>query len=309
MARIKPDEIFAPAEPPLRDIRVVSLAVNLPGPLTAARLTALGAQVVKVIPPQGDPLAWVSPQWHGCLQAGQEVVTLDLKSADGRARLAELLASADLLLTATRPEAMARLGLEWPALSERYPRLCHVAIVGYPAPDQNRAGHDLTYQASVGLLDPPHFPQIPLADYAGSERAVSAVFALLWSRARSGRGGRTEVSLVEALAPYADALRYGLLASGTLLGGGSPLYHLYPAQDGWIALAALEPHFRERLARELGLADLTAGSLGAAFRARTALEWDAWGSRHDIPLAAVHDPADQPAASCGQGASERSARG
>jgi alpha-methylacyl-CoA racemase len=286
-------------ELPLRDIRVVSLAINLPGPLTAARLTSLGARVVKVIPPQGDPLAWVSPQWHNCLQAGQEVITLDLKSADGRGRLAELLASADLLLTSTRPDALARLGLDWPALSARYPRLCHIAIVGYPPPDENRAGHDLTYQASVGLLELPRFPSIPLADYAGSERAASAAFALLWTRERTGRGGRVEVSLVEALAPYADALRYGLLAPGTLLGGGSPLYHLYPAREGWIALAALEPHFSARLARGLGLAELTAESLADAFQTRTALEWDAWATEQDIPLAAVHDPLGQPPASCG----------
>ena len=62
---------------PLLGQRVISLAVNLPGPLTAARYTALGAAVTKVVPPSGDPLAWVSPAWHDALQAGQEVVSLD----------------------------------------------------------------------------------------------------------------------------------------------------------------------------------------------------------------------------------------
>ena len=81
-----------------------------------------------------------------------------MKSAEGQAKLAELLAGADVLLTSTRPAALARLGLDWPTLSARYPRLCHVAIVGYPAPDEDRAGHDLTYQASAGLLEPPRFP-------------------------------------------------------------------------------------------------------------------------------------------------------
>jgi len=278
------------SELPLRDIRAVSLAVNLPGPLTAARLSSLGAQVIKVIPPQGDPLAWVSPQWHDCLQAGQEVITLDLKAPEGRAHLAEMLAESDLLLTATRPAALARLGLDWPTLAARHVRLCQIAIVGYPAPDENRAGHDLTYQATVGLLDPPRFPSLPLADYAGSERAVSAAFALFWTRERTGRGGYAEVSLVEALAPYADALRYGLLAPGTLLGGASPLYGLYPAREGWVAVAALEPHFRARLAQGLGVAELTAEALAAAFLTRTASEWDSWAAEQDIPLAAVQDP-------------------
>ena len=193
---------------------------------------------------------------------------------------------------------MARLGLDWPTLSARYPRLCHVAIVGYPAPDEDRAGHDLTYQASAGLLEPPRFPRIPLADYAGSERAVTALFALLWARARTGRGGRSEVSLVEALAPYADALRYGLLAPGTLLGGGSPLYGLYQAAAGWVALAALESHFAASLARGLGLAELTAELLAQAFLARPAREWEAWAAEQDIPLAAVHDPLCPPPQVC-----------
>jgi crotonobetainyl-CoA:carnitine CoA-transferase CaiB-like acyl-CoA transferase len=281
-------------ERPLLGIRVVSLAVNLPGPLTAARYTALGAAVTKVVPPSGDPLAWVSPVWHDALQAGQEVVSLDLKSTAGQTKLAGLLAGADALLTSTRPAALARLGLDWPTLAARYPRLCHVAIVGYPAPDEDRAGHDLTYQASAGLLEPPLFPRIPLADYAGSERAVTALFALLWARERTGRGGRSEVSLAEALAPYADALRYGLLAPGTLLGGGSPLYGLYRAAGGWVALAALEPHFAASLARGLGLAALTAESLAQAFLARPAREWEAWAAEQDIPLAAVHDPLCSP---------------
>ncbi len=274
---------------PLRDIRVVSLAVNLPGPLTAARYTELGASVTKVVPPGGDPLAWVSPAWHDALRAGQEVLALDLKVADGQARLAELLAAADVLLTATRPSALARLGLAWPGLAERCPRLCHVALVGYPPPDEDRAGHDLTYQASVGLLEPPSFPRIPLADYAGSERAVSATLGLLWERERTGRGGRVVVSLVEALVPYAHALCYGLFAPGTLLAGGSSLYHIYPAKEGWVALASLEPHFRARLAAGLGLTVLSYETLAAAFLTRTAAEWDAWAAAQDIPLAAVRD--------------------
>ena len=92
---------------------------------------------------------------------------------------------------------------------------------------------------------------------------MTALFALLWARERTGRGGRSEVSLVEALAPYADALRYGLLAPGTLLGGGSPLYGLYRAASGWVALAALEPHFAAKLARGLDLAELDGGVVGA----------------------------------------------
>ena len=127
---------------------------------------------------------------------------------------------------------------------------------------------------------------------------MTALFALLWARGRTGRGGRSEVSLAEALAPYADALRYGLLAPGTLLGGGSPLYGLYQAAAGWVALAALESHFAASLARGLGLAELTAELLAQAFLARPAREWEAWAAEQDIPLAAVHDPLCPPPQVC-----------
>jgi crotonobetainyl-CoA:carnitine CoA-transferase CaiB-like acyl-CoA transferase len=271
----------------MQGVKVVSLAVNLPGPLTAARYVEMGASVTKIVPPGGDPLAWVSPDWHDNLKEEQEVLTLDLKTEAGQAALAERLAWADVLLTSTRPAALERLGLGWQALSAAYGRLCHVAIVGYGAPDEDRAGHDLTYQATAGILEPPAFPRIPLADYAGAERAVSATLALLWERERTGRGGQAIVSLVEALRPYAHALCYGLLAPGTLLGGASPLYGLYRTRDGWVALASLEPHFQERLRRGLGLGGLTGAALSEAFATRTADEWDAWAREVDVPLAAV----------------------
>lgn len=275
---------------PLAGLRAVSLAVNLPGPLTAARYIELGAAVTKITPPFGDPLAWVTPGWHDALLAGQQVLALDLKSEAGQAQLAGLLAEADLLLTATRLTALARLGLGWPALSDCYPRLCHVALVGFPPPHVNRAGHDLTYQAHVGLLEPPALPRLPLADYAGAERAVSATLGLLLERERTGRGGQVVVSLVEALAPYTHAICYGLFDAGTFLGGGSPLYGLYRARDGWVALAAVEPHFTGRLMERLELPEITAAALAAAFATRTAAEWDAWAVAHDIPLAAVREP-------------------
>lgn len=279
---------------PMQGINVISLAVNLPGPLTAARYVELGARVTKIAPPGGDPLAWVSPEWHAHLKEDQEELILDLKTADGQAELAARLAEADALLTATRPAALERLGLGPERLAAACPRLCHVAIVGYAPPNADRAGHDLTYQAAAGLLEPPDglngqpaFPLIPLADYAGSERAVSAMLALLWQRERTGRGGSAVVSLVEALRPYSHALYYGLLAPGTLLGGASPLYGLYRTRDGWVALAALEPHFQARIRQGLGLDRLTAAGLSEAFAGRTSDEWDEWAKAVDVPLAAV----------------------
>ena len=126
----------------LDGVRVVSLAVNLPGPLAAARLARLGAAVTKIEPPTGDPLALIAPGWHAELSAGQEIRELDLKDATDRATLDGLLGEADLLLTAMRPSALRRLGLaDAPA---RHPRLSHIEIVGYDGDREEMAGHDLT---------------------------------------------------------------------------------------------------------------------------------------------------------------------
>lgn len=262
---------------PLAGTRVVTIAVNTPGPVAAARLVELGATVTKIEPPGGDPLELVSPEWYAALAHGQDVRRLDLKTPAGRAALDGLLADADLLLTSQRPSALERLGVSAPA------NVCHVAIVGHPAPDQEVAGHDLTYVAARGLLDPTAMPRTLIADLGGAERAVSAALALLLGR----KGGYTEVSLAEAVDFFAAPLRHGLTAPGGVLGGGLPVYDVYAAKDGRIAVAALEPRFQDGLRRELGLDELTKPALSDAFGARTAEEWQRWARERDLPISAV----------------------
>ncbi|HEV2146366.1 MAG TPA: CoA transferase [Longimicrobiaceae bacterium] len=279
----------APAHP-LHGLTVVSLAANVPGPVAAARLRGLGARVVKVEPPAGDPLERYAPDWYRELADGQEVVRLDLKEPAGRGRLEEMLADADLLLTSFRLSALGRLGLAWEALHARHPRLSQVAIFGYPGAERDRAGHDLTYQATEGLLDPGCFPRTLLADLASAERAASAALALLLARERGGAAGYAEVALSDAAAELAAPLRHGLTAPGGLLAGGFPAYGVYPSREGVVAVAALEPHFASRLREELGLEELTRPALAAAFGARTAEEWEAWADARGLPVAAVRPP-------------------
>jgi crotonobetainyl-CoA:carnitine CoA-transferase CaiB-like acyl-CoA transferase len=259
-------------------MRVVTTAVNIPGPVAAARLRDLGAAVTKVEPPSGDPLVLAAPEWYERLVAGIEVVQLDLK-AEG---LDGLLAGADVLLTSQRRSALERLGLAWAGLHARHPGLAQVAILG----EGERAGHDLTYLASRGLLDPPRLPRTVMADLMGAERAVSAVLAALLG----GGGSYVEVSLSEVADALAEPLRAGLTAPGGVLGGGLPTYGLYEASDGWIAVAALEPGFRSRLAEGLGVAELSRSELAGAFRSRTAAEWEDWARELDLPLEALYGP-------------------
>jgi len=270
---------------PLAGIKIVNLAVNLPGPEAARRLRLLGAEVIKVEPPSGDPMELYNRQWYLDMADGQRVVRLDLKSSEGRSELDSLLGSADLLISATRPAAMERLGLGWQALHDRFPRLCMVAITGFPAPRENEAGHDLTYQASLGLLTPPYMPRTLLADMAGAEQALSAALALLLGRERGQGPGYAEIPLSEAAAAMALPLTYGCTANGAILGGGLPEYNIYQTSSGWIAVAALEPHFKQRLESSLGIA--TAEEYQRAFLSKSAVVWQEWAQELDIPIVAV----------------------
>jgi alpha-methylacyl-CoA racemase len=274
---------------PLAGLRVLSLAGNVPGPVAAARLHSLGAAVTVVEPPAADALRLAAPAWHRTLTAGLDLERLDLKQPADRTALDDRLRAADLLLVSMRPAALGRLGLDWPSLHADFPRLCMVSIVGHAGERAASGGHDLTYQAAAGLLDPPALPRTLLADLAGAERVVSAALALLLGRERGRGAACAEVSLGDAAADLAAPLAHGLTAPGGPLGGGSPLYGLYPARDGWVAVAALEPHFATRLATALGLATLTRDSLGAALAARTAAEWEAWAAERDVPVVAVKE--------------------
>lgn len=271
----------------LEGIHVVNLAVNLPGPAAAQSLCRMGAAVVKVEAPSGDPMELYHAGWYRDMAAGQTLVRLDLKSEQGRAGLDRLLESADLLISASRPAAMERLGLGWGALHLKFPRLCQVAIVGYPAPRENEAGHDLTYQASLGLITPPHMPRTLSADMAGAEMAVSSALALLLHRERGGGAGYAEVALSEAAASLAVPLSYGCTAAGALLGGGIPEYNIYESSDGWVAVAALEPHFKKRLEEALNVASVE--EYRAAFALRSCAYWQEWAKKMDVPIETVRD--------------------
>lgn len=273
----------------LQGVKVVSVALNAPGPVAAARLTKLGAHVTKIEPPTGDAIKTAAPGWYESLCQGQTVLRLDLKSPEGRAQLDDLLAQADLLLASFRPSALQRLGLDWESLHARHPRLCFVGIVGYAAPFQERTGHDLTYQGDLGLLRPPQMPPTLFIDLAGAERAVSMALALLNRLARKSEAGCAWVSLHECAQELAAPLKAGLTTSSGLLGGAYPLYGFYRASDGWIAIAALEPHFAERLLSELGLKQADRTALEKIFHQRKAASWEKWATELDLPLVAVRE--------------------
>ena len=285
----------------LEGVVVVSIALNLPGPVAAARLQGLGARVVTILPPSGDPLQHLLPELFDHLHRNQEVLSLDLKSEEGRDRLEDLLAGADLLLSSSRAGALRRLGLDFDSVHARHPGLCQVDLVGFPGEHADRPGHDLSFQAGAGLLEPDRLPRTLSADMHGAEQAVSAALALLLSRERHGTrgpdgrwasgGGHEQTALSQAALDMALPVRWGMTAAESPLGGASPYYRVYPAAEGHVALAALEPHFVQALVG-LGLdpqGDVQ-DQLTRILAERTAKEWEDWADRSGAPLTALAEP-------------------
>ena len=266
----------------LEGIRVVTIALNAPGPVAAAKLRDTGAAVIKVEPPGGDPMAHFCPGFYNELHHGLTVERIDLKSEDGAQKMRSLLATADLFLASQRPSALSRLGLDADTLLAASSPLNHLRwlnIVGERAHPEV-PGHDLTYLAKAGLLGQ-DVPRALFADVLAAENAFSTALLLL----RQPKGSRAEVGLYDSLDPLVAMLRHGLTGPGRLLGGATPVYAIYDAREDRIAVAALEPHFRRRLYEALQLPPES--NLADVFKTRTAADWETWATGLDLPIAAV----------------------
>ena len=267
---------------PLSGLTVVTVALNVPGPLAAASLRGDGARIIKVEPPAGDPLKRMNPGWYAELHADTEVRTLNLKEGADRAQMQALLAGADLLLSSSRPSALTRLGLGPDDLGRQFPQLCRVCIVG-DTREPEVPGHDLTYQVEAGLIDPAHptMPRTLLADLMGSREAYAAALALLLGRGRGHTERERVVGLGDAARFAAAPYRVGLTAPGGILSGADATYRFYRTADGWLAAAPLEPHFAARFGQLMG------ENPEQAIAAQPTAHWLRLAQEQDLPLVAV----------------------
>lgn len=271
----------------LKNIQILTIALNLPGPLAAKKLLEMGARVIKVEPPTGDPFKQYVFKWYQDLNQGQKIITIDLKTQKGQQRFKELLSQSALLMTAQRPNALKRLGLDWQNLNKQFPKLNHLEIVGYPSPKDNHAGHDLTYQASSGLINPPNLPKSLVADMAAGDQAVIKALEMLMAYKDGQNGKKYQLALSDAADYMAQSLQYGLTSSQGLLAGKLAEYAIYETKQGWIALAALEPQFQKNLKEALGLTELSKQNLSKKLKERSAKNWVLWANENDIPLAEI----------------------
>ena len=289
----------APALKPLRGVRVLSLALNLPGPAALMRLKAMGATCLKAEPPapktasSGDPMGQYNPKAYATLHDGIKVVSIDLKTDKGQAALHKALARTDLLLTSFRPSALTKLKLGWKALHKQYPALSVVAIVGAPGVRAEEPGHDLTYLADAGLVPGLDLPATLFADMGGSLMASEAVLSAVSVAGHTGRGQFQSVALADAAAWLALPRQWGLTRPDGAVGGAHAGYRVYACRDGRVAVAALEPHFAAALCRVAGVPaqdpqslflPATREALAAWFAQRSRAELDRLAAEHDIPL-------------------------
>ena len=279
---------------PLRGLRVLSLALNLPGPAALMRLAQMGAHCTKVNPPAGDPMQHYTTSGYDLLHTGVKHKTLDLKTEAGQAALHKLLPKTDVLLTSFRPSALAKLGLGWKALHKQYPALSLIEVVGAPGPLAEIPGHDLTYQAEVGLVNGMELPPSLFADMGGAVMASEATLKAVITLKTTGQGTHHEVALSEAAAWLALPRQLGLTTPDGAVGGAHAGYRVYACKNGRVAVAALEPHFATRLCEAAGITlahpvkDLfkpaTRQAIEAFFASQTRAQLDKLATAKDIPL-------------------------
>lgn len=242
---------------PLDGVLVVDLTRHLPGPYASSELVRLGARVVRLEAPGGDPLRLMAPGWHAWLDRGKESVVCDLNldAAFGQA----LCARADVILEGFRPGVAERLGV---GPGDLPPEVVYCSIRGFAEESEwfMRAGHDVNYLGLAGVLDPerPVLPPIPIADLAaGALSAVARVLAGLVERARTGKGSVHRVSMTEEAHRLVAFRRGEEPAIPAMLTGGLACYDLYKCADElWLSVGALEPVFFSRLCELLSRPEL-----------------------------------------------------
>jgi alpha-methylacyl-CoA racemase len=288
---------------PLEGILAVELARYLPGAFAGRELLRLGARVVRVEAPEGDPMRRTASAWDEALRSGKESVVCGLPEDLPLARA--LCAHADVVLEGFRPGVAARLGLG----PEHMPRsvvYCSITGFGPDGPHAGRAGHDLNYLGWAGALEDtaPAPPPVQVADLAaGALRAVAQVLAALVRRERTGEGGHVVVSMTHGSHDLV-AHRLGGEPVPRLLTGGLACYRVYGTRDGrLLTLAALEPKFFLRvceLAERPELAarqydeeqEALAGELAELFAGRELSAWLALFDGEDVCVGPVWSRAE-----------------
>jgi crotonobetainyl-CoA:carnitine CoA-transferase CaiB-like acyl-CoA transferase len=315
---------------PLAGIKVLDLTSVLVGPYCTQVLAEMGAEITKIEPPEGDIVRLIGPQRHtgmGCMfltiNRGKRSIVLDLKRPEARAVLLKLATTADVLVSNIRPAAMARLGLDWPALQQANPALVYAAIVGFGqgGPYAPRPAYDDLMQGAAliaGLYaraneGEPRYAPLAMADRITGLMAVGAINAALFHRARSGDGQLIEIPMFETMVAFVLGDHMGGQVYEPPLDGGGYQRHLSPDRKpyrtkdgyvctmiyndrqwqnfcqavGWPDLVSSDPRFASHATRTRHIDEILA-MVAAEFLTRTTAEWLELLAAADCPVTPVH---------------------
>ena len=256
---------------PLAGLRVIEICSTIAGPACTRLLADFGADVIKIEPPEGDPVRQMGQHVDGqslyaaSILRNKRSITLDLKTEQGRAVAADLIAHADILVENNRPGVMERLGLGYESLSQRNPGLVMVRISGYgqDGPYSERPGYGAICEAVGGVRHmtgdpdrPPARVALATTDYLSSVYAAFGAMAAIHARQTSGRGQVVDVALYEAaftqmepIVPAHEKLGVVPMREGSNLPSMAP-NSSYPTRDGgWVLIAAnSQPTWRRLVA-------------------------------------------------------------
>ena len=299
--------------PPLAGIRVLDLTRVLAGPFCSMMLGDMGAEVIKIEEPgKGDdtrswpPFVGGEATYFMSVNRNKKSLTLNLKAPEGQEILRALVKKSDVLLENFRPGTMDKLGFGYAALAEVNPKLVYCSISGFgeSGPEAGRAGYDLVVQAESGIMDISGFPDGPpvksgtsIADLVAGMSAAHGVVLALMARARTRRGQKVEISMLDAMAAlltYQAAIYFATGQRPARRGNAHPSivpYEVFTAADGYVALGvannslwqrccsaldrpelATDPHYDTETKRVENRATLIP-LLNEIMNARTAEEW------------------------------------
>ena len=300
---------------PLAGVRVVDFSMFVPGPFASAIFADLGAEVIKVEMPNGDPGRADGPVQFATENRNKRSISLDLKNPASKAIVEKLVAKADVVIEGFRPGVAKRLGIDHETFKKLNSKIIYCSISGYgqTGPWRERPGHDVNYVAAAGglafpgqWLNPPARSSLPVADMAGGSFAAVAIVSALYERSRSGKGVYLDLSLFEAGFFWA-AMRHSLDPDV------DPRAHIFPVNDVFetadgrrLTLGILEEHFWENFARVVpgfddpsfhsdqgrrANGDVLSRKISEAMKTRTAAEWIALLEANDIPVDLCVTPA------------------
>jgi CoA:oxalate CoA-transferase len=316
------------ANRPLAGVTVLDFGQVYQGPYASLLMAQAGADVIKIEPPQGEPLRRRAPPGKSTtfpiamLNSNKRAITLNLKHERGRALLFRMAEKGDVLLENFAPGVMDRLGVGWNVLREINPRLIYASGSGYglSGPDRDNLAMDLTIQAVSGLIAATGFADGPpvkagpaVVDFLSGIHLYAAVVTALFERAQTGKGRLVEVAMQEAAYATLTSSLEAYWQSGKVpprtgnASHGRVPINVYPTNDGYIAMnLAVEEHWHSLL-KAMGREDLrddprfNSPAARLAHRGETDALIAAWtktlgkmeifaaAKRHRIPLAPVRD--------------------